>query len=189
MVNKKIKLFLSITIALAIIFSLTYIIMSNHYSKEPNVTTQNIIKEKEGLNDNTKIILFAGDKKEEEYSLSDLKSKLNIKGDLTESELIKLLEKQGYILDGNANNELMFKKDKTKKLEGNKYYIGDKDGYLAIYKTDKDGNLKIESSDDVYSDLKTVDSLGAIDKEKIKNFELKYDTKEEAEEGLSEFLS
>ena len=69
---------------------------------------------------------------------------------MTESELIKLLEKQGYVLDVNANNEFMFKKDATKTLEANKYYIGDKDGYLAIYKTDKDGNLKIENSADVY---------------------------------------
>lgn len=189
MINNKVKLFLSMSIALAIIFSLTYICMDNYYSKEPNIVTQNTVKEKDGLDDKTKIILFAGDKKEQEYSLADLKSKLNIKENLTESELIKLLEKKGYVLDVNVNNELMFKKDAAKTLEANKYYIGDKDGYLAIYKTDKDGNLKIENSADVYSDFKTVDSMGQIDKEKIRNFEFMYNSKEEAEEGLSEFLS
>lgn len=189
MINKKVILFLYMTITLAIIFSLTYICMDNYYSKEANVTTQNTINRKKSLNSNTRIILFANDKKEQEYSLADLKNKLKITQDLTESELIKLLKKQGYILDVNANNELMFKKNTKKILEANKYYLGEKNGFLTIYKTDKNGNLKIENSSDVYSDFKTIDSLGKIDKEKIKNFEFMYNTKDEAEENLSEFLS
>ena len=77
----------------------------------------------------------------------------------------------------------------SKSVKPNKYYIGEKDGFLAIYKTDKDGTLLIENSEDVYSDNKKVDNLREIDKNKIKNFEFEYDSKEDAEESLSEFLS
>lgn len=192
MINNKIKLFVSMTIALALIFSATYICMDNYYnkeSKEANITTQNIIDKGTILNDKVKIVLFAGDKKENEYSLAELKEKFNITNNLTDSELVKLLEKEGYVLNVEANNQMMFKRDVSKTLEANKYYIGEKNGFLAIYKTDDNGKLNIESSSDVYSEFKTVDSLGKIDKEKIRNFEFMYNSKEEAEENLSEFLS
>ncbi|MBE6072578.1 MAG: hypothetical protein E7208_11560 [Clostridium butyricum] len=192
MINNKVKLFVSMTIALALIFSATYICMDNYYnkeSKEPNIATQNTMNEGNILNDKVKVVLFAGDKKENEYSLLELKEKFNITEDLTDSGLIKLLEKEGYVLNVEANNEMMFKRDVSKTLEANKYYIGEKNGFLAIYKTDDDGELKIENPSDVYSDFKTVDSFGKIDKEKIRNFEFMYNSKEEAEENLSEFLS
>jgi hypothetical protein len=49
--------------------------------------------------------------------------------------------------------------------------------------------LAIENSEDVYSNNKKVDSLREGDKQKIKNFEFEYNSKDEAEEGISEFLS
>ena len=84
---------------------------------------------------------------------------------------------------------MTYKRDVSKSIKPNKYYIGEKDGFLAIYKTDNDGTLLIENSEDVYSNNKKVDNLRESDKNKIKNFEFEYDTKEDAEEGLSEFLS
>ena len=74
-------------------------------------------------------------------------------------------------------------------LQPNKYYLGEKDGYFAIYKTDDSGNLTIEESEDVYTNNRPISFLHGDDLEAIKNFKYSYDTKEEAIEKLSAFIS
>lgn len=192
MINKK-KLFIGIIIALVLIFSITYYLSTKYISnkqqpKDNSVVASQINKDKE-LSNNTKIYLFSGEKKEKELTLAQLKKELNLDKDLTRYELSKALKEKGYVLEIESNGEMTYKKDSSKAVKPNKYYIGEKDGYLAIYKTDNSGALSIEDSKDVYSDSKKVDSLGEIDKNKIKNFELEYNSKEDAEESLSEFLS
>lgn len=192
--NKKKKILISTTIALAIIFSLTYylcdiyITNTNTISDVKNDATQANTSKSE-LDDSIKVSLFSGNKKENEFTIADLKKELNIEGELTESKLAEVLKDKGYTLDVAANGEVVFKRDPLKALEPNKYYIGEKNGFLAIYKTDDNGTPSIENDDDVFSDNKTVDSLRDGDKNKIKNFEFKYESKEEAEENISEFLS
>lgn len=95
----------------------------------------------------------------------------------------------GYELEDAGESELTFKREASKSVNPNKYYIGEKEGYLAIYKSDDNGNLFIEKDSDVYKDHKKVEMLPEDDKTKISNFDLEYDTKEDAEEDLSEFLS
>jgi hypothetical protein len=191
--NKK-KLFISMTIALAIIFSITYNLSDKYITNknaENNTATTSGTNNNNGneLSDNTKIYLYAGDKKEKESTLADLKKELNIDGNLSQAELSKALKEKGYALEIESNGEMTYKRDVAKSVKPNKYYIGEKEGFLAIYKTDSNGTLSIENSDDVYSDNKKVDNLRDIDKNKIRNFELEYDSKEDAEESLSEFLS
>lgn len=191
MINKK-KLFISMTIVLAIIFSITYYLSDKYITNknaENNTATSSEINKSSELSDNTKIYLYAGEKKEKESTLADLKKELNIDGNLTQAELSKALKDKGYALEIESNGEMTYKRDISKSVKPNKYYIGEKDGSLAIFKTDSDGTLLIENSQDVYSNSKKVDNLGPIDKNKIKNFELEYDSKEDAEESLSEFLS
>lgn len=189
--NKK-KLFISMTIALAIIFSITYYLSDKYITNknaENNTATASGINNSNELSDNTKIYLYAGDKKEKESTLADLKKELNIDGNLSQAELSKALKEKGYALEIESDGEMTYKRDIAKSVKPNKYYIGEKDGVLAIFKTDNDGTLLIESSEDVYSNNKKVDNLRDIDKNKIRNFELEYDSKEDAEESLSEFLS
>lgn len=191
MISKK-KLFISMIIILALIFSITYYLSDKYITNknaENNTTTAVEINEDDELNDNTKIYLYAGEKKEKEATLAELKKELNINGNLTQSELSKALKDKGYVLEIESNGEMTYKRDISKSVKPNKYYIGEKDGFLAIFKTDSDGTLSIESSEDVYSNSKKVDNLRGIDKNKIKNFELEYDSKEDAEESLSEYLS
>ena len=191
MISKK-KLFISMIIVLALIFSITYYLSDKYITNknvENNTTTAVEINENDELNDNTKIYLYAGEKKEKEATLAELKKELNINGNLTQSELSKALKDKGYVLEIESNGEMTYKRDISKSVKPNKYYIGEKDGFLAIFKTDSDGTLSIESSEDVYSNSKKVDNLRGIDKNKIKNFELEYDSKEDAEESLSEYLS
>jgi len=186
------KLFISMTIALAIIFSITYY-LSDKYITNKNAKN-NAIKVSETrkgneLNDNKKIYLFAGEKKEKELTIADLKKEFNIDGNVTQAELSKVLKDKGYVLEIESNGLMTYKKNNSKSVKPNKYYIGEKNGFLAIFKTDKDGTLLIENNKDIYSESKKVDNLRETDKNKIKNFEFEYETKEDAEESLSEFLS
>ncbi len=190
-INKK-KLFISILITLVLIFSITYYLsnkyLSNKTPKDNSVVASQVDKNGE-LNDDTKIYLFSGKMKEKELTLAELKKELNLDENLTIAELSKELKDKGYALEIESNGEMTYRKDDSKALKPNKYYIGEKDGFLAIYKTDENGALLIENSNDVYSNSKKVDTLSDIDKNKIKNFELEYDSKEDAEENLSEYLS
>ena len=191
--NRKKKILISMTIALALIFSITYYlcdiyITNNTIGNQANESTQ-VNSNKSELDDSIKVSLFAGEKKENELTIADIKEELNIDYELTEIELAEALKDKGYALDVEANGELVFKRDPSKALESNKYYIGEKDGFLAIYKTDDKGTPLIESDEDVFTENKMVDSLGKVERNKIKNFEFKYSSKEEAEENLSEFIS
>lgn len=178
---------------LAIIFSLTYFFVNESANNKNLLKTSqekvNIDEETNKLEDSVMVSLFSGDKKEDDISVAEIKKQLNINGDLTKEELINILKNNGYALDLASNNEIMFKKDSSSNLDPNKYYIGEKDGYLAIYETDSNGNASVKNNDDVFSDNKPVENLREVDKTKIKNFELKYNTKDEAEESLSELIS
>lgn len=189
--SNKMKKFLYSVIALAFIFLSTYFFADLYMGKfNDNISKEKSteVSDKSALDDSVKVLLFAGDKKERELTINDLKKDFNIDGSLTQTELIKRLKDEGYNLDIAENKEIMFKKDNSS-LKPNMYYIGDKDNCLAIYKTDESGKPEIENNEDIYYDNKSVDSLSDVDKDKIKNFKLQYTSKEEAEEALSEFLS
>lgn len=191
MINKK-KLFISMTIILALIFSITYYLSDKYITNKKainNAVEASEINKSNELSDSKKIYLFSGEKKEKELTIADLKKELKIDGNLTQAELSKVLKDKGYALEIEANGSMTYKKNDSKSVKPNKYYIGEKDGFLAIFKTDKDGILLIENSEDVYSESKKVADLREMDKNKIKNFEFEYDSKEDAEESLSEFLS
>ena len=191
-VNKK-RMFIGMTILLAIIFSLTYYLCDKYITKpiteKENATVVNGSGSDGDLSDETKICLYSGDVKEDELSLGYVQKHLNISDDWNESELTKAWRHKGYVSFLTADKELTFKRDPSQTVKPNKYYIGEKDGYLAIYKTNENGTLLIENDSDVYKDSKTIDSLTPADITKIKNFKFEYDNKEDAEENLSEFLS
>ncbi|ACD24005.1 hypothetical protein FDC58_01155 [Clostridium botulinum] len=190
--NKK-KLSVICILMLAIIFSLTYYLVDKSVNNKNLLQTSqekvNTDVEINKLEDSVKVALFAGDKKESDMTVAQIKQQLNIDGDLTKEELIKILKNSGYALDLTSNSQIMFKRDTSNALEPNKYYIGEKDGYLAIYQTDEKGNASIKNSEDVFLDNKPIENLRDVDKSKIKNFELKYNTKDEAEESVSELIS
>ncbi|WP_315081563.1 hypothetical protein [uncultured Clostridium sp.] len=190
--NKK-KLSVICILMLAIIFSLTYYLVDKSINNKNLLQTSqekvNTDVEINKLEDSVKVALFAGDKKESDMTVAQIKQQLNIDGDLTKEELIKILKNSGYALDLTSNNQIMFKRDTSNALEPNKYYIGEKDGYLAIYQTDEKGTASIKKSEDVFLDNKPIENLRDVDKSKIKNFELKYNTKDEAEESVSELIS
>lgn len=195
MIMSKRKIFIIMTLVLAIIFSLTYYLCDKYITK-PIIDKENatVVKNSnlntdEDLSDETKVCLYSGDIKEDELSLGDLKKELNISEELSIAELSKSLKDKGYVLVLTSDKELTYKRDPSQTVKPDKYYIGEKDGYLAIYKTDDNGILQIEKDEDVYRDSKKIDRLTPADISKIKNFEFEYDNKDDAEEKLSEFLS
>lgn len=195
MIMSKRKIFIIMTLVLAIIFSLTYYLCDKYITKpiidKENATVvknSNLNTDKD-LSDETKVCLYSGDIKEDELSLGDLKKELNISEELSITELSKSLKDKGYVLVLTSDKELTYKRDPSQTVKPDKYYIGEKGGYLAIYKTDDNGILQIEKDEDVYRDSKKIDSLTPADISKIKNFEFEYDNKDDAEEKLSEFLS
>ena len=193
MVMSKKKIFILMTLLLAIIFSLTYYLCDKYITK-PIIDKENAtVVKNNNLNDDlsneTRVCLYSGDIKEDELSLGDLKKELNISEDLSVTDLSKSLKDKGYVLALTSDKELTYKRDPSQTVKPDKYYIGEKDGYLAVYKTDSNGILQIEKDEDIYRDSKKIDGLTPADISKIKNFEFEYDNKDEAEEKLSEFLS
>lgn len=193
MVMSKKKIFILMTLLLAIIFSLTYYLCDKYITK-PIIDKENatVVKNNnlnDDLSDETRVCLYSGDIKEDELSLGDLKKELNISEDLSVTDLSKSLKDKGYVLALTSDKELTYKRDPSQTVKPDKYYIGEKDGYLAVYKTDSNGILQIEKDEDIYRDSKKIDGLTPSDISKIKNFEFEYDNKDEAEEKLSEFLS
>lgn len=194
MVISKRKIFIIMTLLLAIIFSLTYYLCDRYITKpiidkENATVVNNDNSNTDDLSDETRVCLYSGDIKEEELSLGDLKKELNISEDLSVADLSQSLKDKGYVLVLTSDKELTYKRDPSQTVKPDKYYIGEKDGYLAVYKTDDNGILQIEKDEDIYRDSKKIDSLTPADISKIKNFEFEYDNKDDAEEKLSEFLS
>lgn len=117
-------------------------------------------------------------------TIGELKKTLKVEK-IEEEELVKILASKGYEKDSAKDKSLSFSKVEGSGLTPNKYYIGDKDGNIAIYKTDEKGKAFIEKSEDI-SFLKTND-YPEPDVERIKNFARKFDTREECEEALDSY--
>ena len=116
MMNKK-KLFIAMTIILVLIFSLTYYLSDKYITNKNainNAVKASEVNKSTELSDSKKIYLFAGEKKEKELTIADLKKELNIDGNLTQSELSKALKDKGYVLEIESNGVMTYKKDDFK---------------------------------------------------------------------------
>ena len=121
----------------------------------------------------------------------NIKKKLNLKEKLTENELSVELSKEGYKLSEKDEKKLTYIRDKEIKsnvLESNKYYLGEDNGYISIFKTDNNGNI-IESEKKVYTDSKPISNLPETDQSYIKEHKFSFDSKDEALQKLSEMIS
>lgn len=192
--NVKVKNGIMIFVILATVFSVSYFLTNlyiennmalNNKTKEVNESTKNN-EEEAYLDEETKISLNKGATKEYEESLSSLKEDLGLDENLTEEELSSILSKEGYNLTQECSNELYY----TRTVAPNKYYIREYKGYLAIFKSDENCKLTIEDEEtDVFSDSKKFENLRQVDQDSISSFEREFNTKEEAEEAISELIS
>ena len=193
MITNKKKLFVISLIAVAFLF--TFVIsyeVSYRIVTKNNKSTASSKVEKINLSDDTVVVLKSkkdsGYITDKIYTVKELKNIYKLKSNITEDDLKNLFGKQDYNISENTQVRLVFNKNSNSFIP-NKYYIGEKNGYLAIYKSNDKGELFIENeSSDIYVNQKKVDTLDDISKRKIKNFEKYYDTKDEAEEEITEYL-
>lgn len=195
--NKKQKsaIIVALVTLLAITFCASYFITNYLINKnnKQNVEAQNenVFSSNEYLNDSIFITLKTNDNVDMVDNLLNIKKKLNLKEKLTEEELSLELSKDGYKLSEKNEEKLTYTRDKAIRsdvFEANKYYLGEENGYISIFKTDESGNI-IESEKKVYSDSKPIVNLPETDQTYIKDHKFSFDSKEEALQKLSEMIS
>ncbi|MDB1944236.1 hypothetical protein PMY73_04240 [Clostridium tertium] len=198
-INKKQKaaMLVSFISLLAICFCLSYFITD--YITDPNRDITNAEAQNETvysennkyLDDNIYVMLKTNDNIDMAENLINLKSKLDLSENITKEDLSEELSTQGYILSEWDNNKLVYTRDaaiNTSKFKSDKYYLGEENGFISLFKTDSNGNI-IESEKKVYSDSKPLSNLPEIDQNYIKEHKFSFDTKEEALQKLSEMIS
>ncbi|WP_238902344.1 hypothetical protein [Clostridium sp. YIM B02506] len=194
--RKLISVIILSSLFLVLVFAGTYVGVSKYIHNKYKVEQEQIKKEQllnekdKSLKDSITLIFKNNDKVEKSMKLKDYKSENSITGDINREELLNKLENKNYSLEKEGEEQMVFSRSTVKKLTPNSYYLGEKDGYFAIYKADSTGKPTIEDeSKDVFKNYKMVKELSDLDQEKIVNFEFSFTTKEDAEEKLSEFLS
>ena len=185
--NKMAKV-LSIIAFLAILFLGTYFI--TEYANSLNRSTP----EEEGtvvlnqnlqeLKDDIVVVLKTKEVVDSEKKLSELKVQLNLKGIVTKESLEKSLEGEGYKLGESKGEMLVFIRESDRLLIPNKFYLGEKNGMMAIFETDEQGRAK-----DIYVDKAPINILPLENQQSLKNFEKYYDTADEAHMKLTAYTS
>ncbi|MGL5380725.1 hypothetical protein [Clostridium sp.] len=196
--GRKIGIVILTMISLAVLFCGSYILTG--YFTNP---TKQRVEELDGenktvysetskyLKDNTIIILKTGKEVDSEEELVSIKSRLGLTGEISKEALTTRLENDGYKLVEDGEAKLVFGREgnESGKVEPNKFFIGEKDGYLAIYFSDENGNLSVTSEKDVFRERKMVKDLPELEQNKIKNFEFIYDSRQGAMEDITELIS
>jgi len=185
-------------VALLVIVSCASYLITNRLTNPKYTESNNLSNEEEkvvynsseALNDDVLIRLISDGKLESEETVAAFKNNNDITTDVSEQFLVNFYSTSGYEISTLNDSLIQFIKiDANVKLDPNKYYIGEKDGYLAIYKTDEQGNAFIEDEADIFKNSMPVKSIHPSVQEEIKSFKHVYNTKEEARIGISEYAS
>ena len=157
-------------LALTSIFLISYMatdiyVKSKNKGEDTNEASTNANSSNKYLNDNVKVVLQKNGSREAEKTLDEVIDEYGLEGSITQDELTDVLKSE---------------------LEPNKYYIGEYEGYLAIYKSNDKGELEIEDEkSDVYRNGAKFTDLKPLDQEAIKKYQYVYDTKEDAKLDLT----
>lgn len=188
--KKKMVKVLSAIGFLAILFSGTYLITdyisnpNNRESYEDGGDKVVLNQNPQELGDGTIVVLKTKNIVDSENKLSELKSELGISGAVTKDSLSKALDSKGYKLDESTDKSLVFNREITNKLIPNKYYLGESQGMIAIFKTNDKSEAEMIHSENVPLNI-----LPTLNQEEIRNFEKCYDTEDDALMWLSAYTS
>lgn len=189
--NKGIKTIAFILLGI-FVFSTGYFLSYNYNLKKvQEVNGSSIKKEANNIKNPNTTVLFAR-RTLDDAVVIDYKTtigEITKKEGITDDEVEAMVEEmalEGYELVSSENGEMVFLNDMNI-LEAGKYYIGEKDGYIAMFKADSKGVPTIEKPEDVST--KKIEDLPEVDRDKIINFEKKYDTREECEEHMTNYIS
>lgn len=181
----KYKKFKIAAVAFAIcvfVFSITYFITYNITRMKSNVNFVNKNNYEIISKNNMRDIVVVS-----ENSNGELIEKSRMKLEI--SDLNKVFKEMypigGYEIINFDDSSIILKETSNKNFSPNMYYIGEKDGYVTVFKSDDNGNLFIENENlDISS--KKVDSLPLTDRELVTNYELKSNERDEVQDILSE---
>ena len=154
--NKKLSIISAIIVfALVVSFFGSYFITNRltnpKYAKNTTEEDKTVYNNTKALDDDMILVLMNEGIVEKEQSILEFKKENFISSDISQQFIVNFFEANGYNLEELQDEKAVFSKIGTiNVLQPNKYYIGEKDGYFAIYKTDSEGNLTIENEDDVY---------------------------------------
>lgn len=194
--KQRIAFLISVVTLLTISFFASYFITDyftnpDRAGSEIDDSNENVYADNKYLRDDLFITLKTKDEVDIIDKLSNIITKYNLKEKITEEELSNELSKDGYVLSEKNNQKLTFTRDEevnNNNLTPNKYYLGEENGYISVFKTDSNGEI-IESEKKVYSDSKPISNLPETDQNYIKENKFSYDTKDEALQKLSEMIS
>ncbi|MGL5085021.1 MAG: hypothetical protein ACRC68_04775, partial [Clostridium sp.] len=188
--KKKMVKVLSAIGFLAILFSGTYLITDYISNPNKNESVEDgsekvvVNQNPQELDNSMVVVLKTKNIVDSENKLEDLKNQLGISGAVTKNSLAKALESKGYKLGDDSEEKLVFNRENKNKLIPNKYYLGELDGMITIFKTNDSGEpIKVHGEDS------PVNILPAVNQEEIRNFERSYDTEDEALIWLSAYTS
>lgn len=187
--NKMVKV-LSAIAFLAILFCGTYFITDyvnnlNERKVQEDGSEKVVLNQTpQALKDSTVVILKTKDNIDSEKKLSQLRVELGLTGDITKESLARALQSKGYSLGEIKEDKLVFNRQSEHVLIPNKFYLGEKDGVLAIFKTNETGEPK-----DIYVDKAPINILPEVNQQSLRNFEKYYDTEEEAHMRLTAYTS
>lgn len=185
------KFFIFTVLALISIFFISYMatdlyLKSKSGDDTDQASTSADSNNSKYLSKDIKVILSKNGNKESEKTLDDVIDEYGLEGNVTKEELTEALKEYGYKYDVSTQSEIYYNRDAKDGLTPNKYYIGEYEGYLAIYKANSKGVLEIEDEkEDIYRDRSKFKDLKPLDQDAIKKYEYVYDTKEEAKLDMS----
>lgn len=179
--RSKLLIVVIILIAIALfisVYSITYnIINSKNSSNLVNKNIHDIISK-----NSTRELVIVGEDVDGEFieknriklELEDINKVFTEMYPIGDYKIMDFDDKSIVIMEINNSN-----------FDPNMYYIGEKDGYITVFKSDNNGNLFIENeSSDISS--KKVESLPVMDRNLVLNYELKSGDREEVQDILSE---
>lgn len=194
--NRRLRALFSIVILLSISFAGSF--LTTDYLTNPNKkrvensndeATSVINQNTNYLKDNLMIVLKENGI-EKEYTLEDIKNQNSLTGDITEEKLELALKAKGYILETTTDLKSVFSKDNALTLEGNKFYLGsDGKDSIAIFSTDKSGRIAMVEQDLSKYRVMKISALSEEEQNNIKSFHYKYNSLEEALNGISAYGS
>lgn len=190
-IRNRVTLFI---VLLIVCFFSTYFMvdrLTNGKDKEvsDNQSKATVYNNTNSLSDDMKIILKVDGIIENSETLKDFKVDNDIES-VNEQFLVDYYASKGYSVESLSEKKVVLNKEEAEvTLEPNKYYLGEKDGYFAIYKSDENGKVFIEDESDIYRSSRMVNTIPENDQDDIKSFKLGYNTKDEAKEILSGYIS
>lgn len=197
--KRKIRTILLVIITI-VIFSLSYYVCINRLKSTNIKNSRHQVNNKDGTSDiltvhsnvdnvvsaNANIVFKVKYIKSGEL-ITEKEEKINDLAGKRKEEVDEVYKNKGYKVQNITPAEVTLIKE-IDKYAPNKYVLGIKDGYIAIYRTDKDGNMFIENSRRDITEIKT-EKLKEADIQMLTKGDKYFqcDTREEAEARLEDY--